>query len=225
MLIIFQFTVAIFVFIGSLVISRQVAYFFSKDLGYQKAQLMTIASVPRDWSMAGVQRMEGIRDQLAHIPGINNVSLSFEIPDGSSSGSVRISPQGRDSTQAITANTITADSHFALTYGLKLSAGEFFRTGTDSAQVVLNESAVSALGWESPEKALNQTVRFRGEPFRVRGVLKDFHAGSLHQPIKPLVFIQVQKDPIYRYFSLQPEARPAQSNHCGNRPGMGEAAS
>ena len=52
-LIVFQFTVAIFVFVGALVISRQVTYFFHKDLGYRKEQVMTVASVPRDWSAAG----------------------------------------------------------------------------------------------------------------------------------------------------------------------------
>lgn len=205
-LIVFQFTVAILVFVGAVVINRQVAYFFSKNLGYQKDQILTIKSVPRDWSPAGVQRMEGIRNQLARIPGVDGVSLSFEIPDGASSGSVSLFAQGQDSTQSITANSVTTDERYAHTYRLTLKAGQFFHAnggGYDSLAVVLNESATKAMGWTSPEKALGQQVLFRGGTFRIAGVLTDFHFGSLRETIRPLVFIPVRKDPIYRYLSIK----------------------
>ena len=205
-LIVFQFTVAICVFVGAVVIGRQVSYFFTKELGYQREQILTVASVPRDWSPAGVQRMEGVRNQLARIPGVADVSVSFEIPDGGSSGSVSLFPQGQDSTQAITASSLTTDERYAQTYGLKLKAGQFFhaRGGSyDSLNVVINESAAKALGWLNPAKALGRLVRFRGGTYSVRGILTDFHFGSLRETIRPLVFIQVRKDPIYRYFSFK----------------------
>ncbi|QDK77931.1 FtsX-like permease family protein [Spirosoma sp. KCTC 42546] len=207
-LIVFQFTVAILVFVGAMVISRQVAYFFSKDLGYQKDQIMTVASVPRDWSKDGVQRMEGIRDQLARIPGVSDVSFSFVVPDGRSSGSGQLFRQGRDSTQATTVDILTTDEHFAQTYGLQLQEGQFFHAnggGYDSTRVVINESAAKALGWSNPTKAIGQLVRLQGGSFtcRVDGVLKDFHFGSLHQTINPLIFFHVRANPIYRYFSFK----------------------
>ena len=213
-LIVFQFTVAICVFVGAMVISRQVSYFFSKDLGYQKEQIMTVASVPRNWSPAGVQRMEGVRNQLARVRGVKDVSISFEIPDGGSSSSVSLFPQGQDSTQAITASSLTTDERYAQTYGLTLRAGQFFhaRGGSyDSLNVVLNESASKALGWLNPAKALSQLVRFRGGTYRVGGVLTDFHFGSLRETIRPLVFIQVRKDPIYRYVSFKLASEPGDS--------------
>ncbi|CAN5290712.1 ABC transporter permease [soil metagenome] len=207
-LVVFQFTVAIFVFVGAMVIGRQVSYFSSKDLGYQKDQLMTVASVPRDWSKDGVQRMEGVRSQLSRIPGVSDVSFSFVIPDGKSSGSGQVFRQGHDSTAAATVEVLTTDEHFAQTYGLKLQEGEFFHAnggGYDSTRVVLNESAAKALGWKDPAKAIGQLVRFPGGniPLRVDGVLKDFHFGSLHQTINPLIFIHVRSNLIYRYFSFR----------------------
>lgn len=207
-LIVFQFTVAILVFVGAVVISRQVTYFFSKDLGYQKAQLMTVASVPRDWSRAGVQRMEGIRNQLARVPGVSEVSFSFEIPDGRSSGSGRLFRQGHDSTSAVVVTNMTTDERFAQTYGLHLQEGRFFHTrgeGYDSTRVVLNESAAKALGWANPADAMGQLVRLQGSSYtcRVDGILKDFHFGSLHESIQPLIFFHVRANPIYRYFSFK----------------------
>ncbi|GAB3772036.1 ABC transporter permease [Spirosoma horti] len=205
-LIVFQFTVAILVFVGALVIGRQVSFFFNKELGYQKSQIMTVSSVPRDWSRDGVQRMEGIRNQLARIPGVSAVSLSFEIPDGRTSGSGRLFSQGRDSTQAIVADVLTTDEQFAETYGLRLQEGHYFTANPgDSLHVVLNQAAARALGWANPAKAIDQLVRFQGNSrlYRVSGVLTDFHFGSLHQAIKPLIFLNNRSNPIYRYFSLK----------------------
>ncbi|WP_332368521.1 FtsX-like permease family protein [Spirosoma telluris] len=172
-LIVFQFTVAILVFVGAMVISRQVAYFFSKDLGYQKEQIMTVASVPRDWSKDGVQRMEGVRRQLARIPGVSDVSFSFVIPDGRSSGSGQVFQHGRDSTDAATMEVLTTDEHFAQTYGLQMKEGQFFHAnggGYDSTRVVLNESAAKALGWKDPAKAIGQLVRFPGVTYRLESM-------------------------------------------------------
>ncbi|MBN8823331.1 MULTISPECIES: ABC transporter permease [unclassified Spirosoma] len=213
-LIVFQFTVAILVFVGAVVVDRQVTYFFRKDLGYAKDHMLTVASVPRDWSPAGVQRMEGIRNQLLNVPGVSDVSFSFEIPDGGSSGRVSLFAQGQDSTQAITANTITADDHYAHTYGLSLKAGQFFTAaggGYDSLAVVVSEATTKALGWKHPEEALGKQVMLRGGTFRVRGVLADFHFSSLHESIQPIVVIPVQKDPIYRYFSFR--LKPGSVDH------------
>ncbi len=52
-LIVIQFTLAIIVFISSLNVSKQVAFFFNKDLGYNKDQVMIISSLPRNWDSAG----------------------------------------------------------------------------------------------------------------------------------------------------------------------------
>ncbi|MCK8492712.1 ABC transporter permease [Spirosoma sp. RP8] len=203
-LIVFQFSVAVCVAVGALIIGRQVTFFFTKELGYQKEQVMTVASVPRDWSPEGVRRMENARNQLARIAGVADVSFSFEIPDGASNGSVSVFPQGGDSTQAVTATALATDEQFAQTYGLQLKAGQFFTGGSrDSLSVVLNESGAKALGWLNPVKAVGQFVRFRGEAFQVAGVLSDFHFGSLHDAIRPLVITSVRKDPIYRYFSFK----------------------
>ncbi|GAB2586857.1 ABC transporter permease [Spirosoma areae] len=224
-LIVFQFTVAICVFVGAMVIGRQVSYFFSKDLGYQKEAVLSVASVPRDWSRDGVQRMEGVRSQLARVPGVSEVSFSFEIPDGKSSGSGRLFRQGRDSTGAAVVTVMTTDERFAQTYGLRLQEGQFFHAnggGYDSTRVVLNESAVRALGWPNPAMALAQLVRFQGSNrvYRVGGVLTDFHFGSLRETIHPIIMLPVRANTIYRYFSFKLASGPSSR---GNLPQTVEA--
>ena len=80
-LVVFQFSIASIVFIGAIIVSQQISFFFSKDLGYNKNYIVS-AQVPRDWSEAGVIHMENIRRQLSEMPQVIDVTLSFEVPDG-----------------------------------------------------------------------------------------------------------------------------------------------
>ena len=72
-LVAFQFCIAAIVLIGSMIISKQVNYFFSKDLGYDKEYLLS-AQVPRDWSAQGVAHMETIRNEIASMPQVSNAT-------------------------------------------------------------------------------------------------------------------------------------------------------
>ncbi|MGN6399860.1 MAG: ABC transporter permease [Flavisolibacter sp.] len=63
----FQFFTASIVFIGAVIITKQVSFFFSKSLGYDKEYIVS-AQLPRDWTEAGVQRMQTIRNEFASMP-------------------------------------------------------------------------------------------------------------------------------------------------------------
>jgi putative ABC transport system permease protein len=203
-----QFTIAIFVFVGALVVSRQITYFFTTDLGFKKEAVLTVSSLPRNWSPEGVTRMQAARDQFARLPGIRSASLSFEIPNGNIGNSGSLYPEGRDSAKAVAMKIMTTDEYFAQTYELPLRAGRYFHAGQgsyDSTSLVLNESATKALGYRAPEDAIGQAVRFQGFPrtYRICGVVKNFHVGTMHEAIGPLAIGQVQSQPIYRFFSFR----------------------
>ncbi|GAB3557508.1 ABC transporter permease [Spirosoma fluminis] len=203
-----QFAIAVFVFVGATIVSRQVAYFFNTDLGFKKEAVLTVSSLPRNWSKEGVIRMEAARDQFARLPGVTSASLSYEIPNGNVGNSANLYPQGRDSTQAVSVDLMTTDEHYAETYGIPLKGGRYFHYGQggyDSTSVVLNESAVKALGYTTAEAAVGQLIRFQNFPltYRVRGVVQDFHVGTMHKSIQPIAIGQIQALPIYRFFSFR----------------------
>ena len=97
----------------------------------------------------------------------------------------------------ISINAIPAELDFTKTLNMQLLAGRDFikadllemdtsNNGANyKASFILNESAAKAMGW-SPEQAIGKTVD-RGVSGTVKGVVKDFHFASLHQPIGPLV--------------------------------------
>jgi putative ABC transport system permease protein len=210
LLVAFQFGTATIVFAGAIIISQQVKLFFSNHLGYNKDYIVA-AQVPRDWSAAGVARMESLRSQFAAMPQVSNIALSYEIPDGNNSGNFPIYKNGADSTTAITSQILYTDEYYATTYGIPMAAGIFYcppGAYTDSTKLVINEVAAKALGWKNPEEAVGKQVKFPGggSVFNIAGVTKDFHFGSMQEAIQPAVFVHVGIANTFRFFSFKLKA-------------------
>lgn len=206
----FQFATATIVFVGAVIISQQINLFFSKELGYDKDFIVS-AQLPRNWSVPGVQHMETVRREFAALPGVKDVALSFEIPNGNNGGSAGVYKIGEDSTKAIVAQQLTTDQHYASTYQIPLAAGAFFNqpgesAGQDSMRVVINETAARSLGWQNPAAAVGQRIKLIGasdQTFTVSGVTKDFHFGGMGAAIPPFLFLHVDLVTTYRFFSFK----------------------
>ncbi|MEM8526907.1 MAG: ABC transporter permease [Bacteroidota bacterium] len=206
----FQFFVAAVVLMGATIISQQVQHFFSKDLGYEKEHVIT-APVSRDWTPEGVQKMETFRNQLANLPEVSQVSLSYSIPNGNTAGQQALYKMGADSTQTVAAESIMVDANYAETYNLAMAAGDFHDPSNATRPVeelLLNEAASKALGWENPADAVGQQLRLVNipVPFTIKGIIKDYHYSSLHDAIQPAVFLSVGTTNLYRYFSIKLQA-------------------
>ncbi|HTE25172.1 ABC transporter permease [Flavitalea sp.] len=203
-LLIVQFTLAIFIFISALNVSKQVSYIFNKDLGYDKEQLLIVTAFPKQWDSVGVLKMESIRDGLAQLPVVKAASISFEVPDRLPPVSTDILPAGETGQKPVVVPTIGADQYYASTFGLKIQEGSFLqnKTGTaNESEIVLNDAAVKALNLESP---VGSTVTMPGGfTFKVRGIVKDFNFSSFQKKIGPLAFIPSRLTRSYRYITLK----------------------
>jgi putative ABC transport system permease protein len=72
---------------------------------------------------------------------------------------------GSDSTQSITAQLLQTDENYIEVYQIPLVSGSFFDGNRlDSGKVILNESAVHALGIEDMQAAIGQQIRVPGDP-------------------------------------------------------------
>ncbi|MDB5116584.1 MAG: hypothetical protein JWQ79_2076 [Mucilaginibacter sp.] len=206
MLVAFQFATASVVFIGAVIISQQINLFFSNNLGYNK-DYVVYAQLPRDWSPKGVQKMEAIRYQLAQMPEVNKVTLSYEIPDGSNGSNYPVYKQGANPSDVITTQGLVADNQYAATYNIPMKAGVFFKPeymAADSTMVVINEAESKALGWKKPEDAIGQKILTPGFPVNtICGVTADFHFGSMQGRIQPITFSNVNYVNVYRFFSVK----------------------
>ncbi|NGP77681.1 FtsX-like permease family protein [Balneolaceae bacterium YR4-1] len=188
-LVVTQFTISIALIASMIVVYNQLEFMRTKDLGFDKEN---IAVLPTGENINS--NYENIRQRLLGHPGIINVSVSSRVPSGRLLDSQDTQAEVNGDLQEI--NTRIADIHvshnFMETFGIDLVAGRNFdiNLASDSTEsFILNESAVRAIGWSSPEEAIDKEFRYGGRSGRVIGVTNNFNFESLHQTIAPIVFL------------------------------------
>lgn len=206
-LLVIQFTLAIMVFISTINVSRQVAYFFARDPGFNKEQVVVLSSLPRQWDSTGVVKMESAKAMIAAVPGVKAASLSYEIPDGNAGGYTSVSTASSGDVNNVM--MITADEDFAKVYGLTMTEGVFLQQPTVPYQqrnIVLNESAVRALKLTAPVAGKQLILGGPGGTVTtIKGVVKDFNLEGMQKNIQPLVIANVNENVTraYRYYSVK----------------------
>lgn len=200
-----QFTLATAAFIGALTVSRQLDYIFTKDIGYDKEQVMVITAFPKQWDDEGVQKMAAVQHDLLQLATVKGATLSFEVPNRQPPNAFGLQVATGEGPK-VPITSMGADEHYASTFGMTVLAGTCFAQsgGHIPDQVVLNESAVKALGLTT-ESAVNQEIRdvASGNTLTIAGVIKDFNYSSLQATIAPIAFFHVRDFRSYRYLSLK----------------------
>ncbi len=188
-LVVTQFAISIALFVCMAVVSRQLEYMRTKELGFNTHD---IAVLPV--SDAIVQRSDEIRNRLLDHPGIVEASVSSRVPSGrllDSQGS-RAEIDGEIKPIHFRIADIHTDHSFLSAYGVEFAAGRDFdpMLASDSTQAfILNEAAVRAVGWRSAEDAIGKKFEYGNRRGEIIGVVRDFHFESLHNAIAPIVFL------------------------------------
>lgn len=201
----FQYVTALVVLIAALLVTQQLDNFFGKGLGYDKDYVVT-ASVPRDWTSGGVQRMLTIRNEFSKLPSVESVSLSYEIPNGNNGFQLSVYKTGENPEQAYASQGLVSDDAYLKTYQIPLLAGKFLEAGeTNPNTVVINEKALFTYGFKNAEDAIGQQLTIVGETQKltVQGVVANFHFESMQQHIKPQLFFSVNSSNNYRFLSFK----------------------
>ncbi len=180
-LVVFQFTLSIMLIVGMIVIYRQMDYIQSKNLGYDRENLVYI---PIEGEL--IKKYDRFKEQVNKETSILAVSKMRNSPTRIEHHTGSIGWPGKDPDLTISFADGVVGYDFVSTMKLKLKEGRDFSKefGTDSASYILNETAASRMGFENP---LGQTVSWGNRPGKVIGVLQDFHFNSMHQAIEPLI--------------------------------------
>lgn len=179
-LVVFQFTISIFLIIGTLVVYQQLKFFQNQKLGFEKDQVLVVSN---PGSLGN--NIIPFKEALRKFSSVMDVSGSNTLP-GKGFSNIGFGAEAVD--QSFTLNLCVCDYDFLKTLKLKLAQGRFFSRDfvSDSNAAVLNEKAVELLGWNNPiGKRINNWAQNRGN-FVVIGVIKDYHYESLHHKIRPM---------------------------------------
>ncbi len=184
-LVVFQFTMAAFLIISTVVIYQQMTLFRNKQLGFDKDQIVVVKSYG-DFKDKIVSQPETVKRELLAGPGILSVGLSSNvIGDDLSVESVQRTDTTLDEVPPL--RVFRIDENYLDVMNIQLAEGRnFSRAYNDSASFIINETAAKLLGLKKPLGAslINRVSNLQGQ---VVGVIKDFHFKSLHNQIEPLM--------------------------------------
>jgi ABC-type antimicrobial peptide transport system permease subunit len=148
-LVVFQFTLSIFLITGTIIVYRQLGYLQSKNLGYNRDNLLYI---PVEGDL--VKNYELFKQQALQNTNVINVSKMRNSPTEISHHTNSISWEGKDPNLAVSFVDGVVGYDFIKTMDLQLQAGRDFSKdyGTDSVGFLLNETAVKKIrayrsGW------------------------------------------------------------------------------
>jgi putative ABC transport system permease protein len=189
-LVVFQFIISVTLIVSTVVINDQMQYMRKKDLGFDKASQIVVplrSATAKALCPALENEFRGNAQVInagaaAYYPGIINPSDNLIYRDG----------QLAQDAKRTRMNYVDFD--YLPTLGIQPVAGRLFSKDfpADSNRIILNESAVKALGFASPADAIGKKIHndFKANAYtnEVVGVVKDFHFEDLHLPITPYAF-------------------------------------
>ncbi len=199
----FQFSIALLLLISASIITRQVDYFFEKDLGYNKDYILTVQT-PRDWTDKGVEKMEAARSEFEKMSQITKASVSYEIPNGNFGNNFSIHNLKKTEVAPIVIKSLVVDEHYFSTYQVTLK--DSLNTHIKPKHTVsINEAAAIVLGWKNPTDAIGEKIKVNGgeDSYTIQNIVGDFHFDTMKQEIQPLVFFNLKTFPIYRYMNFR----------------------
>lgn len=181
-----QFSISIFLIIGTIIIFQQFRFMKTQDLGFDQDLVMVI-DIPSDTAIS--KHLDAVKSELLEISAVKSVSATGSIP-GSSHGALTMNVSQSGGSEIKVLNTYFTDAEFLETLDLKLVKGRFFSKefSTDPQQAfVINEAAAKFLGWDEPLE--KKVVSPLGQEGTVVGVIKDFNYKSLHSAVEPLILM------------------------------------
>ncbi|HWK02033.1 MAG TPA: ABC transporter permease [Puia sp.] len=184
-LVVFQFVLSIVMITGTIVISRQIHYVQTANLGFDKDNLVCI---PFRGELG--HRYQVFKQQLAGMPGIKAVGITAQAPSHIGAHVYDLDWAGRNPDTKVISLHNGIGYDYPQMMGLQLVKGRFFSraypsdTSHSNPNLVINETLAKMIGFKDP---LGQRLRYFGSMGTIIGVVKDFHLKSLHDPIEPVV--------------------------------------
>ncbi len=186
-LVISQFVISLVLITGTLVMQKQINYFFKADIGFDKEAVLIIP-LPD----ANTNKLAVLKSDLSKYADIKKISFESTSPmaDWRVSNSINYPTLEKD---LFSGNLKTIDENYLELYNLKLIAGQNLSERKNSGEAVVNRKLTELLGFIDPNKAIGEIFKYGREnmEFTIVGVTEDFHAQSLQQEIDYVILSNV----------------------------------
>jgi predicted permease len=180
-LVVFQFVLSMLLIIGTLVVYKQVDFIQTKNLGFDRENLIY---VPLEGDL--LKKYTLLKQELQQMPGIQSIARMDYKPGDIGSRTTWVDWLGKDPKAELGFAQVSVGYNMNQVLKMKMVDGRYFSPNfaTDSSNYVINEQAAKQIGYKNP---VGQPLTFWGKPGKIIGVIKDFHFQSLREPIKPMI--------------------------------------
>ena len=186
-----QFTLSIAFIICILAVNKQIGFLHNRELGFDKEAVMYVRTPYLDPSRSNYNLI--LKERLARLTFVQGVSLSSEMVASGSMWTSMVKYGSDGEKQEYETQVKVIDSDFVEVNGLSLVAGRNIREVP--GEVLVNEATMHKMGFETPADMLGQILDYGDEKeLQITGVVRDFHARSLREAIRPLIM----------YYGVQP---------------------
>ncbi len=182
-LVVFQFSLSVFLIVGMLTVGSQMRYLRTTHLGLDRENVLYI---PLEGTFEQFEKSDLLRQETLRQPAVASATLTSQLPVNVRNSTTDLSWPGKEPKRLVEVSTMNVSSDFIRTMNIELMAGRDFRANSpaDSANYLINETAAKLMGMSDP---VGQEITFNRGKGRVVGLMKDFHLNSMHQTIAPLV--------------------------------------
>ncbi len=186
-LVVVQFSISIFLIIGTIAIYKQLDYMKNIDPGYNKKNLIYIKA-RGDMN----NKYETLKEELLKNPAISAVTISSDLPTEARHLWGGLDWPGKDPKDKREMYFFTVDPDFIKTFEIEIVEGRDFsdQFATDSSNFIINETAEKFMGLDKP---VGKWLNVRGSKGTIVGVMKDFNFAHLRSKVGPLV-LRVSKN-------------------------------
>jgi putative ABC transport system permease protein len=193
-LVVFQFFISVTLIIGTIVIYNQLNYIRSREIGYNRDQVLVIQNI---WPLE--KQKEAFRQELLKISGAQSASVTQSMPtETAHDQNGWFKDPSLDAKQVIIMNDFYADPFYIPTMKMRMTAGRNFSQEflSDSTAVIVNETAARLLGFKDPLNKIlyrpngymdSTTGTYPTRAHHIIGIVKDFNFSSMHDKVGPLI--------------------------------------
>ncbi|PWK26159.1 ABC-type antimicrobial peptide transport system permease subunit [Arcicella aurantiaca] len=180
-LVVTQFVITQMLIIGTIVVSSQMNYFITSEMGFKHDAILQMPVPQQD-----ATKLQTLKTQFKEIPSIEKVTYIWTPPMSQSHNTTNVKYDNRQTDEKFSLNTKFADEDYVGLYGIKIVAGRNIAHIDTMRETLVNEELVKRLGEKSNDKVLNKILEFNGRKITIVGVVKDYHVETLHSKIPPL---------------------------------------
>jgi putative ABC transport system permease protein len=190
-LVIFQFIISFSLISGIIIVSQQLDFMRSQDIGFDLEDTFVVKApgVYESDSLFTAQ-FTAFKEEITKYPFLKIFTTSSNLPGDEifwANGSRSLEQSEEKSTVMY---IVGIDENYIPAFDLKLIAGRNFSAeiASDDSAMVINEAAISRYDFDSAQDAIGKKVQLGRRVCTVVGVIENFNQMSLKTNITPLVF-------------------------------------